>query len=196
MWSEPAIVAGLRNGEPAAFDQAYDRHRAGVYGYLLRLARRRDLAEDLFQETWLSLARSCRGLREDTDLRAWLFTVARNRYRSHRRWEMLDVSRWLVLGAPDVEPSDSVTPETLTEGARARRDVESALALLPERYREPLVLVGVEGMSHEQVAEILGIEPPALRKRLSRAREMLAGRLARRERARPGSPMLTKGEAR
>ena len=170
------LVEGLRRGDPAAFDRAYEKYRAKVYGFLVRACRRTDLADDLFQETWLSLARSAPSLREDTDLGAWLFSVARNAWRSHRRWQLLDVSRWLVIGATE-EAIDERSPEDATAEARETARLERALGELPDAYREVLLLVGVEGMDQTRVAEVLGIGYPALRKRLSRAREMLASRL-------------------
>ena len=95
---ERAIVEGLRRGDRAAFDAAYALHRARIYGFLLRLSGRRDVADDLFQEVWTKLAQHAPRLREDTVLSAWLFTVARNAHTSHRRWNMLDLSRLVALG--------------------------------------------------------------------------------------------------
>ena len=177
---EAALVAKLRGGDADAFDVVYDRFRARVYGFLLRSCRRADLADDLLQETFLALARAAPTLREDTDLGAWLFAVARNAWRAHRRWQLLDVSRWLVLGAVDEESplvAGGPTPEDATEASRAAARLERALGDLPESYREVLLLVGVEGMDQAQVAGVLGVSYATLRKRLSRARELLAERL-------------------
>src|SRR5205085_12165347 len=92
------IIAGLRLCEAAAFDVLYTLYRARIHGFLLRLAGRRDVADDLFQETWLNAARAAPRLREDTRLAPWLFTIARNEWVSYRRWSMLDVSRLVTLG--------------------------------------------------------------------------------------------------
>ena len=90
-------VRALRNGDAAAFDAAYALYHRRIYDFLYRLSGRRDLAEDLFQETFIKLARHATTLREDTELGAWLFTVARNAYRSHRRW-VLDLWIWCAAG--------------------------------------------------------------------------------------------------
>ncbi len=171
-------MAGLRRGEVAAFDAAYGAYRPRLFAFLLRLAGRRDVAEDLLQETWLKLARHARALREDTDLAAWLVTVARNAHTSYRRWARLDVSRLLALGG---EP-----PAAAAEGAEARADasrdvarLERALARLSPAYREVLLLVAVEGFEQDQAAEILGIRYDALRQRLGRARAALAAEMDR-----------------
>jgi RNA polymerase sigma-70 factor (ECF subfamily) len=169
------MVAGLRRGEPAAFDAAYAKYRARLHGFLLRLTRRPELTEDLFQETWLKLARNASRLEEDTDLAAWLFTVARNAWISHCRWAVLDVSRLVAL---DVEPAArEPDPDARADAARRVARLETALASLPPASREVLLLVGVEGFEQEQAARILGISYDALRQRLARARAQLAERL-------------------
>jgi RNA polymerase sigma factor (sigma-70 family) len=176
--AERDLCARLRRGEAAAFDEAYALHRARIWSFLARLAGDRALAEDLFQETWLSLARHATRLAEDTRLCAWLYTVARNHYRSHRRWALLDAARLreLGLGRPDQPPP---SPEILTEAGEAERRIEHALARLPVRYREVLLLVAVEGVEPAQAAEILGLRPDALRQRIARARSMLRKALER-----------------
>ncbi len=175
--TERPLVDALRRGDTAAFDAAYARYRARVLGFLLRLTRRRDVAEDLFQETWLKLARSATRLDEDTDLAAWLFTVARNAWVSHRRWAMLDISRLVALGDDDASPAPAPDADARADAARRLARLERALAALPTASREVLLLVGVEGFDQEQAAKILGITYDALRQRLARARTQLAGRI-------------------
>lgn len=171
-----ALIEGLRRGDAAAFDQAYSLYRTRIYSFLHRLAGRRDLAEDLFQETWLKLARSAMGLREDTELGAWLYTVARNAYRSHRRWTIVDAGR---LRGFEHEPTPERSgPDDDLAARRELSTLERALAQIPENYREILLLVGVEGFEQERVAEMLGVSYDVVRQRLSRGRALLADRMA------------------
>ncbi len=172
------LVDALRRGDGAAFDAVYARYRARILGFLLRLSGRRDVAEDLFQETWVKLARHAPRLQEDTDLAAWLFRVARNAYVSHRRWSMLDVSRLLSIEEDALPAPRTSDAEARTDAARAVARLERALASLPPASREVLLLVGVEGFEQDQAASVLGISYEALRQRLSRARAQLAERLA------------------
>lgn len=92
------VVARLRAGDTAAFGVVYDTYRARLYAFLLRLTRDAQAADDLAQETWLRLSASAARLTPDTDAGAWLFTVARNLYRSQRRWTLLDRDRLAELG--------------------------------------------------------------------------------------------------
>ncbi len=172
---ERAWVDGLRRGDRRAFEAVYAAYRPRIHSFLVRLARSRDVAEDLTQDTFVKLARSAPTLAEDTRLAAWLFTVARNAHVSHRRWAMLDLSRLTVLAR---EPTPWVrAPDAATEDARQIVLLERALASLREASREVLLLIGVDGLGHDEVAAVLGLSPEALRQRLSRARAELTQKM-------------------
>jgi RNA polymerase sigma-70 factor (ECF subfamily) len=173
--SESDLVRRLREGDRRAFLTVYEEMRPRLFGFLLRLARRRDTAEDLLQETFMKLARHAPNLREDTKIAPWLFTVARNAYISHRRWSMLDMSRFFAMG-DDVDDAVSLaaTPDAQSERAEAMRGLERALGELPTSHREVLLLVCVEGVEQADAAAILGISHDNLRQRLTRARAALS----------------------
>lgn len=147
------------------FDRVYAAHQARIFSFLLRLCRRRDLADDLAQETWLRFARATQ--KDHPNVTALLFTIARNVFRSHCRWSVLDLSRFFV------PPDDVVPPDVAHERREEIARLELALARLPVSAREVLLLVGVEGMEQETAAEVLNISYDALRQRLARARAML-----------------------
>ena len=169
------LVDRLRRGDASAFDRVYSTYHPRLFSFLLRLSGRRDTAEDLAQETWIRLAKAAPGLREDTTLAPFLFTIARNAFMSHRRWAMLDLSRIVTFGLEAMSAATSEpTPETHHERARAIALLEAALQSLPVAAREVLLLIGVEGMEQEEVARVLGLSYDTLRQRLSRARAQLA----------------------
>jgi RNA polymerase sigma-70 factor (ECF subfamily) len=169
------LVDRLRRGDATAFDRVYSTYHPRVFSFLLRLSGRRDTAEDLVQETWIKLAKAAPGLREDTTLAPFLFTIARHAFMSHRRWAMLDLSRIVTFGLEAMSAATSEpTPETHHERARAIALLEASLQSLPVAAREVLLLVGVEGMEQEEVAKVLGLSYDTLRQRLSRARAQLA----------------------
>lgn len=170
---EAGLVAGLRNGDAEAFDAVYDGYRPRIFGFLLRLSRRRAVAEDLLDETFLRLVRHAPSLRPDTNLGAWLFTVARNLFWSYRRAAALEddadpaaLSLW-PIAAPDPSPFD------LTAGGELEARLERALRELSPQQREVLLLVIREGMKPSEAAGVCGITPEALRQRLARARAAL-----------------------
>lgn len=168
-------MAGLRAGDPAAFDAVYAAYRPRVYGFLVRLTGRRELADELHQETWVRLARHAPRLAPDTRLAAWLFTVARNLWRSHQRWAWLDGTRLLELAT---RPAGATpTPLELATASESQRRAEAAIAALPAAYREVVLLVVVEHLDPAEAAVVLGLSPEATRQRLSRGRAALAAAL-------------------
>ena len=185
-----ALVEGLRRGEAGAFEAAYGRYRARVHAFLLRLARDASVAEDLVQETWLRLARSATRLDEQTDLAAWLFTVARNLHVSHRRWRLLDVERMRTLRLWP-RGGSAPTPFDQTAASEVERKLEAALGRLPAAYREALLLVTVERFEPHQAAAVLGLSTDAARQRIARARAMLRTALGEG----PGHVPAVEGEA-
>ena len=184
--SDVALVARLRAGDHDAFDEVYDRFNARLFSFLARLARNRDVAEDLLEETWLRLVSKTATLRDDTRLGPWLFTVARNLYVSYCRSRLLEASHagdliglW-PFGPPPTSPFED------TAASETERRIEAALASLPATCREALLLVGVEGLEPADAAAVCGVTPEAFRQRLHRARALLA-----RELARAGAPKIT-----
>jgi RNA polymerase sigma factor (sigma-70 family) len=164
-------VSLLRRRDPRGFDRAYAAYAARVHAFLLRMSGRRDVADDLLQHTFLRLAERGPELRPDSDLRAWLFTVARNAYLAQGR----------ALGADrdDSALESLASPPPDVEARLLLGDVERALSNLRLEDRELLLLVGTEGMEPSDVARLLGIDPAALRQRLARARSRLLTALDR-----------------
>ncbi len=167
---ERDLVTRLRKRDASALRAVYASFSDRIFGFLLRLCGRRDVAEDLHQETWVSASKHADKLAEDTDLAAWLFTIARNKYRSWRRWAALDFTRLAFTGLDHEPEAFSASPDAGDTIAA----LELALQNLPAAHREVLLLVGVEGLEAKQAAEVLGVQPEALRQRLSRARQALA----------------------
>jgi RNA polymerase sigma-70 factor (ECF subfamily) len=158
---DAAIVLGLRGRDEMAMRTLYARYSDRIFRFLSRLTGDRHVADDLHQDTWLAAARHAANLRPESDLAAWLFTIARNRYRSWCRWSIL--SR--ASGTP-VDGQERSAPAS----PGSSYDLERALARLTPPLREVLLLVGCEGMEASQVATVLGITPNAVRQRVSRAR--------------------------
>ena len=136
--------------------------------YARALARDMAAADDLVQDC---LARALAKLhlwQEGTDLRAWLFTILHNQYVNQVR---RSVREGAAVGLSDTEPLLTRAPH---QGKRLElRDLERAIAKLPQEQRSVILLVGLEGMRYEEVAEVLGVPVGTVRSRLSRGREAL-----------------------
>jgi RNA polymerase sigma-70 factor (ECF subfamily) len=174
---ELALVGRLRDGDPEAFDAIHAAFNARLFTFLLRLSRRRDVAEDLLEEMWLRLVKHAPRLRPDTRLAPWLFTVARHLHVSYLRSRMLEDSvSASVLAIWPFSPIASVasSPFEAAAASELHRRIERGLASLPATSREVLLLVAIGGLNHADAAEACGISQEALRQRLSRARAQLA----------------------
>jgi RNA polymerase sigma factor (sigma-70 family) len=172
--SEVDLVAKLRRCEASAFDVLYTRYNARIHAFLLRLSGRRDVAEDLFQETWLNASRAAPRLHEETRLAAWLFTIARNQWVSHRRWAMLDLSRLVTIGDESPYAARGPGPDEELAAAESAAGLERAIGALPAPLREAILIVAVEGFDQKEAAAILGIRHDLLRQRVTRGREKIA----------------------
>jgi RNA polymerase sigma-70 factor (ECF subfamily) len=174
--SEAALVERLRAGDISAFDAIYDAYNPRLFSFLLRMTKNRTVAEDLLEETWLRLISSGQGLAAATRLGAWLFTVARNLFMSYYRSRAREqaCTRELISLWPSVL---SRSPYDLALLSEFEQRLEAALADVPPKYREALLLVGFEGLRPVDAAAVCGITPEALRQRLSRGRALLVRRL-------------------
>ena len=150
-----------------------------LFTFLVRLSRRRDVAEDLLEETWLRLVKQARRLRPDTRLGASLFTVARNLHISYHRSRMLeDSAAASLIGLWPFSP-ERLSPFEVAAASELERRIEQALAARPVASREVLRLVAVAGLNHSDAADVCGITPETLRQRLRRARASLSTALER-----------------
>jgi RNA polymerase sigma-70 factor (ECF subfamily) len=174
---ELALVAGLRAGDDDAFDRVYDTFNARLFNFLARLARNRDTAEDLLEETWLRFVDHAPRLRPDTRLAPFLFTIARNLHVSYCRSRLLEDA--YAVDMMGLWPLGSVPPSPFESAVASEtgRRIEETLAAMPATYREALLLVAAEGMKPSEAAIVCGISPEAMRQRISRARALLARHL-------------------
>jgi RNA polymerase sigma-70 factor (ECF subfamily) len=175
--SELDLVRRIRAGDSGAFDAVYAEYNGRLFNFLARLSRRREVAEDLLDETWLRFVDRAPKLKSDTRLGPFLFTVARNLYISYCRSRLLEdtqsadaIGLW-PLGTPRPSPFDA------TVASETGRRLDDAIAALPAAHREALLLVAIEGMKPAEAAVVCGITPEAMRQRLSRARASIAQHL-------------------
>ena len=179
---ELELIAGLRAGDPAAFDAVFECFNRRLYNFLARLTNRRDVAEDLLEETWLRLVVHAPRLRPDTRLAQWLFTVARHLHVSHCRSRLLENAH--AAGLLGLWPSGRPEPSPLVaaEASETEHRVMQAVASLPLTYREALLLVAVDELQPSEAAAVCGVSPETMRQRLRRARLLLSRRLGTGER--------------
>jgi RNA polymerase sigma-70 factor (ECF subfamily) len=163
-----ALARALR-GDVQAFEQLYRLHARQVYALCLRMTGQPALAEDCTQECFIAAWRALPGFEGRSRLGTWLYRIAVHAVLNERRQR----SRRLQTQALDDEGFAAPVP---SEEAGSR-DVEAALARLPQGARDVVVLVGVLGHSHEEAAAMLGIAIGTSKAQLHRGRRLLAAHL-------------------
>lgn len=169
------LMDRLRAGDRDAFASLVDRHKDAVVGYLARLTGNRDRAQDLGQETFLRLFRAAGSYVEQGYLRAYLFRIATNLLRSEERREQR-----LKLLLPFLSRKGEHAEPVAHSGLLRRelhREVSTALASLPLRYRVPVVLHEIEGWSYVDIARELGCREGTIKSRIHRGRQQLRTKL-------------------
>ncbi|MGE3164010.1 MAG: sigma-70 family RNA polymerase sigma factor [Planctomycetota bacterium] len=183
---EAGPVTGPRRAMRARFEQEALPHLDSVFNFSFSLTRNRTSAEDLTQETFTRAFRGFRGFRVGSSAKAWLFKICRNLFiDQYRRREKVNVHA-LVDGADPVVHDRSFDERTFEErgtrgGLEYRElftdEVRDELADLPEEFRQALLLCDLEGLTYEEITEVMGTPIGTVRSRISRARSLLRERL-------------------
>ena len=136
--------------------------------YARALTRDASRADDMVQSCLLRAVAKQHLWQPGTDLRAWLFTILHNQNVNYVR---RSVRQGVTVPLEDVAPA--LTAPSNVEASLELRDLERAIARLPEEQRQVILLVGLEEMGYEEAAKILGIPVGTVRSRLSRGRDSL-----------------------
>lgn len=174
------LIGRHLRGDRDAFGELLALYRAPVYGYFLRGGLPVDVADDLFQDTFLRVHQHARSYSSDRSFRVWLFTIAHNLVKSHHRKRL--VRRILVdwwAGPPGDErafdpPEPGPGPAESALTREALRLVERTLAKLPEGSRQALLLTQVEGLKLTEAADVLGVPLSTVKTWIHRGRRELA----------------------
>jgi RNA polymerase sigma-70 factor (ECF subfamily) len=185
---EPTLVAALRAGDEWAFETMVREHGGHLLAVARRFVRDEDEARDVVQSTYLSAFRAIADFHGGCQLSTWLHRIVVNsalmKLRSRRRRPEESIEALLPAFQDDghhVEQfsSWSAPADTLLEQKQTRATVRACIWQLPENYRVVLLLRDIEERSTQEVAELLGVTPTAVKVRLHRARQALSTLLRR-----------------
>src|SRR5262245_296372 len=165
----------VEGGDQEAFAALVRRHTAMVLGVCRRALPGDQDAEDACQATFLALLRQARARRWQPSLAGWLYTTARQVAHNARLAARRRARREGRAAVPEaVEPVDRLSGRELLSA------LDEELARLPARYREPLVLCHLEGLTRDEAARRLGVPLATLKSQLERGRKKLADALNKR----------------
>lgn len=183
------LVGQAAGGDFAAFQELVSRFQSRVFGVARRIVGQRQDAEDVTQQTFLSLIESIDSFRGESSVATWILRIATNHalklLRKRRGLPTVSLSgptdddSYSSLPHPDFIARWSATPETLAQQAEVREQIESALNALDDKYRVVFVLRDIEGLSVRETSETLDLTEGTVKVRLLRARLMLREQLTR-----------------
>ena len=174
MDDDAALLWRYRNGDAGAFGVLYERHRLGLFRFLCGLCGDSALAEEIFQETWLSLIRSESVLREQVSFKTWLYQIARNRLidqwrKQGRRQGLQEVFDEQLHGEASSEPG----PEQQLSLSRDQARLRAALDELPGEQREVFLLRAHGDLELAEIAELTRTPAETVKSRLRYALQKL-----------------------
>lgn len=183
--SQPAdwkgFVKQLQAHEPEALTLFFDLYFDRVYSHVRHMVADQQLAEDLTQDVFMNVYRRIGAYDADRDILPWLHTIATNKVRDHwRSRRHADSLRESSIDHEDSAlhlPSEADGPQLLMETEEVVSRVRQAVAALPKALRDTVMMRAFEGMPFKQIGEVLNRNEAAVRKRYSRALDLLQARL-------------------
>ena len=176
------LVARWQGGDETAFEQLVRLHEKKVYRLLLRMMGSHEEAQDVAQETFLSLHRHGHRFRGEARFSTFVYRVASNAALNRRRTLGRNRARLQKLqtrqAAGDDLPQGPRDPEDATGGVELSAAVREALETLKPALRMPVLLYDIEGLAYGEIAEVLGVAEGTVKSRIHRARQALRQQLA------------------
>lgn len=173
--TEQELVRAAAGGDTEAFERLVRTYENKIYHLALRMCGSADEAADIAQEAFLAAWRGLPSFRGEANFATWLYRLTSNAaidYLRRQRKQRGDLSlddEELGLDAVDTAPG----PQDAAEGAELRSAVSEGLGRLGEDHRQVLVLREIQGLSYEEIAEVLALDLGTVKSRISRARSAL-----------------------
>ncbi len=183
--SDAFLVQQVQAGHQKAFDLLVAKYQRRIFRLVLRFIRDPAMAEDVVQETFLRAYRAVGQFRGDSQFYTWLYRIAVNTAKKAISDDMRDPTVSEGDAADDGEETfsatelltNSETPESLLVSKEIAQTVNAAMEALPDDLRTAITLREIEGLSYEDIAEVMRCPIGTVRSRIFRAREAIAERL-------------------
>ncbi|MDY0166873.1 MAG: sigma-70 family RNA polymerase sigma factor [Thermoguttaceae bacterium] len=190
-WSDEELILGYQSeGDRRVFDELVHRYERELYSYLRHYVGDEQVAEDVFQQTFLQVHLKCDQFEPGRKFRPWLYTVAINQaidmQRRNRRHRMASLDKRLHAGDDegsgalvDLLDGNGSDPLEAAEEAEQSEEVRRAVDDLPESTRQAVLLVYFQGMKYREAAEVMSIPVGTVKSRLHAAIQKLNEVLSR-----------------
>jgi RNA polymerase sigma-70 factor (ECF subfamily) len=190
---DSALIAGLRTGAESAYEALIQRFEQPIYNIVGRLLDDPADAADVVQEVFLKVFRNVASFRGESSIKTWIYRIAVNEARNQRRWFSRHRRQEVNLEAEESGdlfqgghrkcyqnflPDPGRSPFEVTLDHETSTLIEAALAEVNPKFRAALVLREIEGLSYEEIGEILEISLGTVKSRILRGRDALKKHLA------------------
>jgi RNA polymerase sigma-70 factor (ECF subfamily) len=183
------LIVRCQAGNREAFDQLVARYQRYVFNLVFQHLGRTDDLDDVSQEVFVRIYRSIGKYRGNASLESWIYKIVLNYCRTHvrRRNSFLRVFGAPAMSGPageertfeliDSLPADTYDPAKTIEQRRVAQDIITAVKSLSSIYRDILIMREVNELSYEEISQILGISIGTVKSRISRARDLVRGKV-------------------
>jgi len=170
---EKLIQLVSENDDKKAFNEIYKRYEKPIYNYLNRLVYDKDILDEIFQEVFTKIYVKAETFKAKYSFKAWIYKVSMNQYidyykRLKRRNKIFDSNEDMTNVKYDA-------PETLDKiiSEESINKINKLLDELPEKYKQAVILKKIEGMTFEEVANVMGVSSRSVKSYVARGVEML-----------------------
>jgi RNA polymerase sigma-70 factor, ECF subfamily len=174
-------IEAAKKGDIGAFQRIYDQFARKVLNFIYRMVASAEEAEDLTQETFVTVYQKLGSLKDDAKFEPWLFRIARNYvYQNYRRRAPATVSVDIQdeEGHAATELVDErKDPQEAFQAGELERVVHQVISELPEKYREVFILSAIHNLSYQEVADVVGRSLPSVKTDIHRARLQVRARV-------------------
>ncbi len=180
------LIAKFKKGSIEAFEEIMERYESKIFNLAMRLTRNQEDAEEVIQDVFSTIYKKVAGFEGKSAFSSWLYRIVVNasfmklRKRKQQATVFLeDLGPNLKQHHLDNDPLSVVRGDSIALNKEVRETLSAAIGRLPDQYRAVFVLRDVDGLSNQEVGEILKLSIPAVKSRLHRSRLMLRKKLLR-----------------
>ena len=184
--ADTVLVEQFRRGSIEAFEEIMQRYESKVFNMAIRFTRNQEDAEEVLQDVFSTLYRKVEGFQGKSAFSSWLYRIVVNaafmklrKRKQNQTISIEDLAPAVRQYCLDCDAMVSSRSDSVSINRELRDIIQNAINRLPEQYRAVFVLRDVDGMSNQEVGEILGLSIPAVKSRLHRSRLMLRKKLQR-----------------
>jgi len=172
--TDEELIARFQQGDSYAFDLLVKRYQDPLLNFVFRFLGNHTEAEDIVQETFYRLYKNKHYYREIAKFSTWIYTIAGNlaktELRKRNRRKLFSISHFMSTEKDYDIPDNEFTPDTVTNSQITDKIIQKAIDKLSPKFKEVIVLRDIQGMSYEEIAEIVKIPLGTVKSRVNRAR--------------------------